>query len=762
MTTTARSKPRWELHVPEGWSAFVLLALMLILLAGSITEAGYDDKLNGLVSVTLGAVVMSLLLVKSRFPGMLIHLFSLVFGTAWNAFVISFQLPTTFTAREKLLEMGYRIADWVQRSVIGRELGTDPLMFAVVMCILLWLLTYSAVWFAFRAHSLWAVLLPTSIALTLNLYYGPERINFFMVPYVLLALLFTSRLNLFSFETDWKKLKIRYSTDDVAFTFLRYGIILALIAIILAWVIPTASRSDQAEIFFSRFSEPWDRVKSEWIRLFSTLRSERIEPTYSSFGTSLGLGGPVSLGNLTLMDVRSPAGRYWRAAVYDTYLGDGWTLEDTESLSIEAGELPGEMAAYEARRTITQTFTLYMPGTAQVYALGQPEQFSLPVKAEVIRAGPSGQDAPVETIAMVSSRYRMPDVESYVVVSHIPSADEGALRQAGRDYPAWTQRYLQLPNTLPQRVRDLALEITAPYENDYDKATAIQDYLREYTYNEKIVMPPEGVDRVDYFLFEMKEGYCNYFASAMVVMARSVGIPARLAAGYARGELDPNTLAYRVREFDSHAWVEVYLPRFGWIEFEPTAGEPAIVRPRAPTSGGGGANPIQEQDDWEEYLRQYQQSGGAATDPNLLQAYLAEQRRQARIRTWTRIGAVAAVSLLIIVGAAWLGRNQAKEGQPADTYYERMVRQAGWWGLKMQPAQTPHEYATLLAAQLADIETSRLVFRITDAYVGERFGKKNPARYQPDFAWRDLSPSLWRWGVGHWWRQQWQKKPRKR
>jgi hypothetical protein len=344
-----------------------------------------------------------------------------------------------------------------------------------------------------------------------------------------------------------------------------------------------------------------------------------------------------------------------------------------------------------------------------------------------------------------------------MVISTVASADEEAMRLAGEDYPDWIAPYLQLPGSLPQRVRNLAQEITAGYDNPYDKATAIQNYLREYTYNDKIVSPPEGVDRVDYFLFEMKEGYCNYYASAMVVMARAVGIPARMAAGYTRGEWNQEANAYRVRESDSHAWVEVYLPRFGWIEFEPTASEDLIVRPRVAT-GDADNLPNEPPEYWEDYLNREMLEEGGTFDPERFRELLAEQERLRRQRTLIRVAGVLGASVAIILIAWWQGRRRMDEERPAGMYYERMVRQASWMGCQMQLAHTPNEYAARLSTALADPEGGRLVQRITDAYVGEQFGKKNPARYQPDFAWRDLRPRLLRWGIGNLWKQLWRRK----
>src|SRR5207302_948901 len=154
------------------------------------------------------------------------------------------------------------------------------------------------------------------------------------------------------------------------------------------------------------------------------------------------------------------------------------------------------------------------------------------------------------------------------------------LRTAGTDYEQWVKdRYLSLPATVPQRVRDLARQVVqqASATNPYDQARAIESYLRtNFKYSTSIPLPPTGMDRIDWFLFQGKEGYCEYYAGAMVVMLRSLGIPARMAAGYAPGTYDAKTETYTVRESSAHTWPEVYFPGYGWIEFEPTPSQAVI------------------------------------------------------------------------------------------------------------------------------------------------------------------------------------------
>lgn len=133
--------------------------------------------------------------------------------------------------------------------------------------------------------------------------------------------------------------------------------------------------------------------------------------------------------------------------------------------------------------------------------------------------------------------------------------------------------YIQIPNGTPERVRGLTEEITKEYTNQYDKAEAIRRYLREnYVYTTNIDQLPDGKDAVDYFLFERKKGYCTYFASAMAIMCRSVGIPARYVEGTTIDYKEMDEEWYKIKTGSAHAWTEIYLEGFGWIRMDATPG----------------------------------------------------------------------------------------------------------------------------------------------------------------------------------------------
>jgi hypothetical protein len=162
----------------------------------------------------------------------------------------------------------------------------------------------------------------------------------------------------------------------------------------------------------------------------------------------------------------------------------------------------------------------------------------------------------------------------YSVYSYRQTFDPAELRATGADYPPEVADvYLQLPDTVTDRTRDLARELTRDAPTAYDKVVALRDYLREtYPYNQFPPAQARNTDAVDQFLFADKQGVCEHYASAMVVMLRSLDVPARLATGFGSGDYNYITGYYEVRANDAHAWVEVYFPDHGWVPFDPTPG----------------------------------------------------------------------------------------------------------------------------------------------------------------------------------------------
>jgi hypothetical protein len=139
-----------------------------------------------------------------------------------------------------------------------------------------------------------------------------------------------------------------------------------------------------------------------------------------------------------------------------------------------------------------------------------------------------------------------------------------------------------VPFHTPQRVVNRARRLVQGIPDPYDRALAIESFLRQFEYTTDLPQPPEDRDIVDYFLFDLRKGYCDYFASTMVIMARAADLPARLVIGYARGTYDEVNDRYIITEADAHSWPEIYFEGIGWVPFEPTSGRKEIIRSQHP------------------------------------------------------------------------------------------------------------------------------------------------------------------------------------
>ena len=351
---------------------------------------------------------------------------------------------------------------------------------------------------------------------------------------------------------------------------------------------------------------------------------------------------------------------YWRAAIFDRYTGTGWEPAPIGEavLQVEDTQRPA------ARRyALTQHF--------EVPALGDDRLFA----ANQAVSATSGVQLRMSLSDRFSSTARG-RVADYMVTSWISEATSTELEGAGTDYPAAIREaYLQLPEDVPQRVRNLADRITLGSRSAYDKAERIQLYLRStYEYRLEQYQPPEGRDAVDYFLFERRSGFCSHYASAMAVMLRIEGVPARVVTGFATGDWEGVLGRYRVPISAAHSWVEVYFPSYGWIEFEPTAARTAFdyaatdqPQPGRPEGAVQGR--------WEAYdLRRAALAAGVALGLTSVLGLLALIRRR---RLWHKLSHRGQLRSLY-----WGMRDELTVGRglPSLTPGEYLAAQAVWLG----------------------------------------------------------------------------------
>ena len=739
-----------RLKLEEGWSTFLLVCALVCTAAAVLVAAELMEGLELLMLIGLFGVFTGLILAKSSFSNNTAHIFALVYGFALIAFLIGRTLPGDMEWRERILDLFTRQFLWLNKAFSGGT-SRDGLIFLLQTAGIFWLLGYTAAWYTFRRLHVWRVVLPTGLVLLSSVYYyyGPKPLAVFVAAYVLVALVYIARTHLVVQEREWRAGAVRYERGDLRRGFMRASFLIAVLALLVAWSTPVLGANARVGDALYEANQPWRKLQDNWTRLFSSLRSYGTG-TNDPYLDTLVLGGPRSVGSELIMDIyvnqRLPY-IYWQALALDTYDGQGgWSASELESVVHIPDEGVLNTPFESGRQVITQTVRNYLNNSSTLYGapaiIGSDRQMLVDFRYD------EGGNMLVNG---VRSRYVLRAGDRYNVQSTVSVADESSLRAASSDYPAWIEEiYLQMPETITPETVDLAVEITAPYDNAYDKASAVQRYLREnISYDDQIDAPPEGVEPVHYTLFVSKRAYCTYYASAMTMMLRSQGIPARIVNGYAQGEFVEDANVYRVRANNAHTWVEVYFPQYGWIQFEPTASIPVVARPESADAGDGSdPNTVSAVSDLDREALLGEEELNPAEDPtDLLQdlprnegADEAALSAQARL-LWLVRGGVGLL-VLALAGAALLlaGRYNRRVEASVEGSYSRLESWSNWLGVTLRPVETPYERADRLAVAVPAGKTP--IRNLTQYYVLSRFSPGRGADQQIDPAaeWRALRP----------------------
>ncbi len=436
-----------------------------------------------------------------------------------------------------------------------------------------------------------------------------------------------------------------------------------------------------------------------------------------------------------------------RDAIVETLKPKSFTIDIRGT---EDGDLPEDVQAIaqDLRRMLNPLSTAFVE--AEIAQM-------LPQDLSLVSVSPGIEDTNrtrIDTVTITRKEPTIPDVvgwrtqkrlkegEAYSMTSFVSLATVEELREAPAVYSGYMKdHYLQLPGDLPQRVRDLAAEVTADADNPMDKALAVQDFMRSdvFEYTQDIQAPPRGADGVDHFLFNTRAGYSDYHASAMTVMMRASGIPARLAAGYAAGEDVEGTDFRAVKDADSHSWVQVYFPGHGWIDFEPTPAWPlqprgaplveeevaAAAEEEAPAEGSG--NPVADDpclgivDEDEAFMLEDEDCIGDIDRPD---SQPRPSSLTAGIEISLRVAVAAAVAAVLALFAWGLWRHGFAGSIHPETLYKKMGRLGRLAGVPRRAYQTPNEYGSAIASAVPSASDAAMA--VTAAFSAQRYGNHEP------------------------------------
>jgi len=575
--------------------AAILLLLALLTSAERLVATGWTSGLGVTFTLALLGMMLGLALGTSHFRRTGVTLLSLGYSLTVVPWVLGMAQYPDAAWQESLANLSGRLG--VSFSMFfSRQPVEDSLLFITFAAVLYWILSLHAGYALARKSSTLGSILPAGIVLFLvQLYdnWSGARIGL-LAFYLFFSLLLLGRLNYIGKRRSWDEQRVWFSsasTTDMNITMA----ITALVVILLAWVAPSSAQpSAAAKSLWDNVTRPLKEARDDLANAVAGLEHDASLPTADFYGEDLALGRNGASGDTVLFTVRVPTTvgvtrYYWAVRTYDEYSESEWHSTPTPQRGLQPRH--PALLIPDAAQWPTAEFVFSVPNN-RISILATPLRpvwFSRPA---LLNYRPVLGD--VVDPLLVSVDPPIQPGETYTVHAAVANPTEVQLRGAGSDYPAWvTDRYLQLPENFPQEITNLARQVTKDAQNPYDKAATITSYLRaNIRYNRSITSPaPPGHDQLTWFLFTSKEGFCNYYATAEVVMLRSIGIPARMAVGFSDGEHQiPDRRI--VRQRNAHAWPEVYFPGIGWVEFEPTSYELPLARPSGETGNASGAGGI--------------------------------------------------------------------------------------------------------------------------------------------------------------------------
>ncbi len=761
---------RMDTKTPRWWDLFAALFLVCALMTAAIRlhVTNWTDNLSQVEFIILLGSLVGLLLGRSKFNGKV----AFGLGLGYSLFVVPWQLASIIPVAAAIhepwiyrLNVLYSRLWYTTSDVIRNQPVKDSILFIAAMYALYWFASLLASYALVRRANPWVPLLSLGVMVlviefVVDMYHNVQVAGgTYSFLYLFFCLMLMGRLYFLRSRREWEsnggtvELEVGYDLG-------RGVLVSALVMALLAWNVPSL-----VNIFGSddptraRISREWQDFRDRITKATNSLKSPGTI-IVEGFGNNMFLGNGAALSDKEVFSIKPnsdiPNMRfYWTARNYDTYLNGQWITSISGSQPMSPNEQALRYPQWSLQTQVSFTFLSRIPLLQTLIFTGQPLRVDRGVNAVVTKdlLGESDLNALIMDPPLKSG-------DPYTVVSTLAHPNISAMRDASTEYPDWVKNhYLQLPENFSARIGQLAKEVAGEEKTPYDKANVITQYLRRtITYSETISPPPAGRDALEWFLFDERRGFCNYYASSEVLMLRALGVPARISVGYAQGKWDAKEKTYTVIGKDSHAWPEVYFPNLGWVVFEPTVSQPALSFPAteasandfqdapivAPTLDPSRIKPVQERNPAEDYINAHKNDPKTAFDP------------------WQYITplTVSLTVLVLLIGSAVVFelRRRMHSSLPLPAWIEKILDERGFqlpnwmrswsrqslrtpmenlfanvanllriWGQPVEPWQTPAEQIALLVNTVPGVEESAYTLL-------EEYQRSMYSRYPADLA----------------------------
>lgn len=735
---------REELHdLPltprEGWTTFFALTVMMITVAVAVDDATWAGFAFGspgasqtgfLPLAALFSVLIGTYLAKSELSVRRIHLLGSLAGAALLLYWISAEISVAPSIEGRLRDLNLSVVTFVNESVVAGVRSGETSIFLLLIGALVWAAGQFAAVAVFRRHRPMPAIVLVGLILLVNVLLTVREQYVHLVVFSAAALVLLVRLNLLDQTREWHSRGMR-DVADISGSFMRNGALFVALAVVAATTLATNASS-------APLSRAWNNVDDELL-----------EVGYAINRWLGGVSGPARGPNVLFLpsqtirgfwqsstnevfsaSISDGVGRRWRGATYDSFDGRTWQQLDRQVRVLAAGE--SILAA-------TTEVVRIGPGTKEVSYTVVPADFGGDVF--VAPADPLTVDQPTEVLTNGADGSFVAAKLSYGIEPNTPYTVRSLVRKltgsgaltasqlaaAGIDYPSWISRYRAIrPDSIGDSVVSTAREIRdrlpVGQRDPYHIAVAVQDYLYRtggFQYNTDVRGLCGAEKLVDCFL-RVKQGYCEYFATAMVMLLRALDIPARYVLGYLPGQRQSDG-TWRVDRSAAHAWVEVFFPGIGWVEFDPTPGnaengqQPTRLLPGGPAASpdDGMVFPPGREDDC--INLECEEPGGGPLPPETP----AGPAPPGPLPLILVLGLIALATIL----AAWAAVRRLPSTGP-ELAYSGITRLATRLGHGPRPAQTAYEFAAALG-ELVPVARSDLKL-IATAKVEATYGRREP------------------------------------
>ena len=534
-------------------------ALLAFWLSGTRLRTRWIIAIGGVMDLVVAYVIAS-----EAFPGPIDGLrnFGALFGDTveW----VQLRQAGDFRAEQPLAgavgesaqllqDLYFRLETWFQ-SAFAFQVSRDNVVFLFWMTLAAWAMGYFTAWAAFRQRNPFLALVPGTLAIGINItYIGPDWVPFVVFLFAGLAL--TVHIRMTTLQRKWAATGTDYSSE-LSWNVLATSTLVIVVVVLLSVGLPRAAGNPVAEAFWTYLGDGWGNVETGIQRLFGGVSN----PAGSALAgrETLGLSGPQPLQPQGTLIIQSTAPSYWRGQTFNVYTGQGWRSSYRE-LAERGPSVPvADRIDLRSRIASRTNVEILDTGSAVLYAPGDAVRLNRRYLVQV-----SDRDMPISDFASIRATRRVGQRLVYSVDSTFAGASAPELRSAPTEYPEWLQAYIELPEG-PERIQRLAQRLAQAGDTAFDRVQAVEFFMRRFPFASDIPPLPSDRDASDFFLFDLRRGHPSLIASTAAVLIRSMGYPARVATGFTRGTFDPQTERYIVNPKDSHAWIEVYFPTYGW------------------------------------------------------------------------------------------------------------------------------------------------------------------------------------------------------